>query len=144
MASEGPRATIKKRHSRTVGRGPVPRHRPRTPTIAGDRPPRYDKKRLPLTVGRGPVPRQHPRTSLCSSGAPAPDLFVIRRSQTTEVGTMSPGNASRPGGLSYRAPFFHRRAGGWHRDVARVMKHPQLKFIDDAGRNNKGKLRNLR
>ena len=41
----------------TVGRGPVPRHCPRNPTIAGDRPPRYDKKRLPFTVGRGPVPR---------------------------------------------------------------------------------------
>ena len=32
----------------TVGRGPVPRHRActRAPTLAGDRPPRYDKKRL--------------------------------------------------------------------------------------------------
>ena len=28
----------------TVGRGPVPRHRSRNPTLAGDRPPRYDKK----------------------------------------------------------------------------------------------------
>ena len=37
-----------------VGRGPVPRHRPRNPTIAGDRPPRYEKKRHPLIVGRGP------------------------------------------------------------------------------------------
>ena len=27
MASEGPRATIKKRYPLTVGRGPVPRHR---------------------------------------------------------------------------------------------------------------------
>ena len=40
MASEGHRATIKKRHF-TVVRGPVPRQRPRNPTIAGDRPPRY-------------------------------------------------------------------------------------------------------
>ena len=28
----------------TVGRGPVPRHRSGTPTIAGDRPPRYGEK----------------------------------------------------------------------------------------------------
>ena len=50
-----------------------PRHRPRNPAIAGDRPPHYDKKngsqiiagdrpprydkKRPLTVGRGPVPR---------------------------------------------------------------------------------------
>ena len=33
-------------------------NRPRTPTIAGDRPPRYGcRGRLPSTVGRGPVPR---------------------------------------------------------------------------------------
>ena len=30
----------------TVGRGPVPRPRPRNPTLAGDRPPRYEKKRF--------------------------------------------------------------------------------------------------
>ena len=29
---------------RTVGRGPVPRHASRTPTFAGDRPPRYGEK----------------------------------------------------------------------------------------------------
>ena len=28
----------------TVGRGPVPRHRSRAPTLAGDRPPRYGEK----------------------------------------------------------------------------------------------------
>ena len=50
----------KKRHPLTVGRGPVPRHRSRNPTLAGDRPPRYDKKR-PLTVGRGSVPRHRSR-----------------------------------------------------------------------------------
>ena len=31
----------------TVGRGPVPRHRPRHPTLAGDRPPRYGKYETP-------------------------------------------------------------------------------------------------
>ena len=37
---------------------PVPRHRSRIPTFAGDRPPRYGLQgRLPFTVGRGPVPR---------------------------------------------------------------------------------------
>ena len=75
----------------TVGRGPVPRHRSRNPTLAGDRPPRYDKK-CPLTVGRGPVPRHRACTRPCSSGSPDPDPFVIRRSQTTvgetHIGTM--------------------------------------------------------
>ena len=36
----------------TVGRGPVPRQRPRNPTIAGDRPPRYGKKTSPFPIGR--------------------------------------------------------------------------------------------
>ena len=36
----GPRATIKT-PPLTVGRGPVPRHRSRNPTRAGDGPPRY-------------------------------------------------------------------------------------------------------
>ena len=47
----------------------------------------------------------------CSSGSPDPDPFVIRRSQTTEVGPMPSCRrdilvpirwASRPGGFSYR------------------------------------------
>ena len=44
---------------RTVGRGPVPRHASRNPTIAGDRPPRYEKKRLPRATqrSRGTGPR---------------------------------------------------------------------------------------
>ena len=33
-----------------VGRGPVPRHRPRNPTIAGDRPPRYGWRKDPLAT----------------------------------------------------------------------------------------------
>ena len=53
-----------------------------------------------FTVGRGPVPRHRSCARLCSSGSPDPDPFVIRRSQTTEVGPM-PTGASRPGGLSY-------------------------------------------
>ncbi len=68
MASEGPRATVTghllhRTAPRLVGRGPVPRQRPRIPTIAGDRPPRYGRRtiffteRSPLIVGRGPVPR---------------------------------------------------------------------------------------
>ena len=52
-----------------VGRGTGPRQRPRNPTIAGDRPPRYDeKKRLPLIVGLGPsdATRASERVSLAS------------------------------------------------------------------------------
>ena len=40
-------------HRRAVGK-PVPRHRSRASTHAGDRPPRYDKKRHHRTVGREP------------------------------------------------------------------------------------------
>ena len=116
----------KKRHV-TVGRGPVPRHRPRTPARAGDRPPHYGGKTPPLhrrarawpspcsdraiqrSRGTGPrttgkktaihrraralachtrmqagSPRHRSRARPCKSGSPDPDLFVIRRSQTTE------------------------------------------------------------
>ena len=42
------------------------------------------KKTPPLHVGRGPVPRHRSRARPCSSGSPDSELFVIRRSQTTE------------------------------------------------------------
>ena len=38
----------------------------------------------PFIVGRGPVPRHRYCTRPCSSGSPDPELFVIRRSQTTD------------------------------------------------------------
>ena len=41
IAGDRPPRYGKKRHF-TVGRGPVPRQRPRTPTLAGDRPPHYE------------------------------------------------------------------------------------------------------
>ena len=44
FAGDRPPRYGKKRHPRTVGRGPVPRHASRHPTIAGDRPPRYGEK----------------------------------------------------------------------------------------------------
>ena len=51
----------------------------------------HRKKRLPFHVGRGPVPRHrfaYPRPPpLCSSRVPDLELFVIRRSQTTELET---------------------------------------------------------
>ena len=64
MASEGPRAAVKKTVPFTVGRGPVPRRA----SIAGEtlsdarvasEGPRaaVKKKRFPFIVGRGPVPR---------------------------------------------------------------------------------------
>ena len=74
----------------TVGRGPVPRHPSRTPTRAGDRPPRYGKKRRPFIVGRGPVPRQRSCARACRAGLPDLDPFVIRRSQTTEERNVPP------------------------------------------------------
>ena len=55
----------------TVGRGPVPRHRPRNLTLAGDRPPHYDKKNgIPFTVGRGSVPRHRPRNLTLAGDRP--------------------------------------------------------------------------
>ena len=41
VASEGPRATMKKTPPLYVGRGPVPRHAALYRKLAGDRPPRY-------------------------------------------------------------------------------------------------------
>ena len=86
----------KKRHF-TVGRGPVPRHRSHNPTLAGETrsdarvtsegPRTTGKNAPPLTVGRGPVPRHRSRARPCSSGSPDPELFVIRRAQTTEAET---------------------------------------------------------
>ena len=86
-----PRAAEKKRCPFTVGRGPVPRHASRTPTIAGEtlsdarvasegpratvivavlnRPRAAVKKRL-LHVGRGPVPRHQSRAER-SRGRPS-------------------------------------------------------------------------
>ena len=46
--------------------------------------PRATKKNATLIVGRGPVPRHPSRARPCRSGSPDPDLFVIRRSQTTD------------------------------------------------------------
>ena len=71
MASEGPRATKKNAIPLTVGRGPVPRHRSRTPTFAGDRPPRYGKKRF-LNHRGGQAPALRKKTVLePSRGKPA-------------------------------------------------------------------------
>ena len=172
MASEGPRDT-KKNATLTVGRGPVPRHRSRNPTLAGDRPPHYDKitvhersrgtgpratnkKCLPRTVGRGPVPRQcsGPRATQRSrgTGPRATGKITVLEPSRGKPARMRVWHPRAPALRGHRDPevsptrprFFHRGAGAWHQDVARVMKHPQLKFIDDAGGNNKGKLRNLR
>ena len=88
-----------------------PRHRActRNPTLAGDRPPRYDKKTPPLTVGRWE------NLSLASVRVPGPvsqnrlkfwhlpsdlDMFVIRRSQTidgeTHIVTIDNARARQP------------------------------------------------
>ena len=99
------RAAMKKTPPLPVGRGPVPRHAAGYPTLAGDRPPRYDEKTLPLPVGRGPVPRHaagYP--TLAGDRPPRYGKIKTRRSLLQD--------ASRPGGLSY---------GG-----KRFMKHPQL------------------
>ena len=72
MASEGPRATVKKTPPFTVGRGPVPRHASierKTPFVGvrflrgsndrgGQAPALRYARPPPFTVGRGPVPRR--------------------------------------------------------------------------------------
>ena len=55
----------------TVGRGPVPRHRSHTPTIAGDRPPRYGEKNA--SSSRRAVEKSVPRHAAIA-GAGAPEL----------------------------------------------------------------------
>ena len=67
------------------------------------RAPRYGcRDRFPFTVGRGPVPRHRfaaRQPHLCRAGSPDPDLFVIRRAQTTErqthIGTMEIAGETR-------------------------------------------------
>ena len=71
----------------TVGRGPVPRHATCTPTLAGDRPPRYGENR---------------DSSLCSSGSPDPDPFGSGCSRTTEGGRCLPVFARPPRRDKYR------------------------------------------
>ena len=77
--------TTERKHTsgRWKSRGIGSRQHLRTPTLAGDRPPRYGKKRH-VTVGRGPVPRHRSCARPYKSGSPDPNPFVIRRSQTTE------------------------------------------------------------
>ena len=86
-----------------------PRHRActRNPTIAGDRPPRYEKKRYPhrRAVGK-PVPRQRAPDPVSQDRLklwhlPSDlDMFVIRRSQTTDgethIVTMDNAGARQP------------------------------------------------
>ena len=120
----GPRATIKITpafHRRAVG-NPVPRHRPRTPTLAGACPPRYDEKTPSLHVGRGPVPRHRSCARPCRAGSPDPDLFGAGTPELQRWAQCLPAyqdqevsptrKKSRPGGLSYR--------------THRYMKHPYL------------------
>ena len=123
VAGIGLRAAIKKRppHRRaralachTRRRAGFPRHRPCTPTRAGDRPPRYGKKRH-CTVGRGPVPRHrfaarpcHP----CRSGSPE---HVCDQAITNYRWGNTPHDDGDRGGQAPAlrkkiTPAFHRRA----------------------------------
>ena len=75
VASEGPRATMKKTPSLHVGRGPVPRHRPCNPTRAGACPPHYEKKRL-----LGPTDLKRHRLTMDDAGETRSDA----RMETSE------------------------------------------------------------
>ena len=55
IAGDRPPRDDKKRHPFIVGRGPVPRHRRRNSTLAGDRPPRYGQ----IETGRSLLPGSH-------------------------------------------------------------------------------------
>ncbi len=72
LAGDRPPRYDKKRLSLIVGRGPVPRQRPRNPTLAGE------------TRSDARVASEGPRTT-----------------GTSRPGGLSYGGASRPGGLSY-------------------------------------------
>ena len=64
----------------TVGRGTGPRQRPRNPTIAGDRPPRYEKKRHPRRRARA-----CPSPSLAQSNHRGGQAPALRRHRDQEV-----------------------------------------------------------
>ena len=84
---------MKKRHPLTVGRGPVPRHRPCNPMLAGDRPPRGGEKTACVPVGLGPshATRACERVSLAIVRTPGPvsqDRLILTYSGETHIGTM--------------------------------------------------------
>ena len=90
----GPRATEKNGvHYRRARACPSPSFA--SSNDRGGLSPALREKTACTTVGRGPVPRHRSRARLCSSGSSEalahlpsdPELFVIRRSQTTEGGT---------------------------------------------------------
>ena len=85
-----------------VGRGPVPRQRPRKPTIAGDRQPHYDEKTV-LQRSRG---------------------TGNRATGTSRPGGRAYGIASRPGGRAYRKKS--RPGGLSYPDITR--KFPSNSF----------------
>ena len=82
----------------------------------------------PFIVGRGTGPRHRPRTRLCRLGSPDPDLFVIRRAQTTEekthIGTLEIAG-DRPPRYGEKTPSPHRRA--------RACPSPCLGLPNDRG-----------
>ena len=111
------------------------------------RPPRYDKKRPPLTVGRGPVPRHRSRARPCKSGSPNPDLFVIRRAQTTAgethimtmeiAGDRPPRYGTIETGMSLlRGYRLHRDRGCQKRDVRAdsAVSHFEFRCLSVAQR----------
>ena len=126
------------RHPVTVGRGPVPRHRSRTPTRAGDRPPHYGEKweNLSLAIvcviqrarGTGPrttiniTPPCHRRARACPSpslahsnarGGQAPALRAHRDQEVSPTG-MHRWNQDREGSPTV---------------LHRSMKHPQIRQL---------------
>ena len=158
-AAEGPPSSYARAlayHTRM--RAGFPHHRPRNPTRAGDRPPRYGEKMV-----------LHRSARACRSGSSEvlaylpndPDLFVIRRSQITERRTkktsfvlLGPSDLKRhlltmeiaretrsdarmasegPVLREHRDPRSRLPAiarGACQRDVERIMKHSHIKYED--------------
>ena len=126
------------RHPVTVGRGPVPRHRSRNPTRAGDRPPRYGEKwetlSLAIVRARQRARGTGPRTTMKKT-APC-----HRRARACPSPVLASSNARGGQAPALRA---HQDQEGsptgmhrWHQDregsptvLHRNMKHPQIRQL---------------
>ena len=141
-ARDRPPRYDKKRRPFTVGRGPVPRHRSRHPTRAGEtrsdarmacEGPRATIKNVPLTVGRGPVPRQCSRNPRIAGDRPP------RYDKKRPTGTSRPGGLSYGIALKYETPSFIRlRRERYRLSLFRRFKAREENFGDVPRRINVG------
>ena len=89
----GPRATVSRTASLTVGRGPVPRHAALIGRSRGTGPRATVSGTAPFTVGRGPVPRHATIAGKPARRPRGPALWGLKRSRGTGPRATGPRTA---------------------------------------------------